>query len=153
MILCCCYSVTQSRPTLCDSMVTNTPGFPVLYHLPEIAQTHVHWIGDAIQPSHPLLPSSPPALNISQHQGLFQWVSSSHQWPKYWSLSFSISSSKEYSGLISFRIDWFDILAVWVILKSLLQHHSSEASTLWHWTFFMVQLLHSYSYWKTHGFN
>ena len=75
----CCCSVAQSCPTLCNPMDCNMPGFPVLHHLPELAQTHVHWIGDAIQPSHPLLSPSPPALNLSQHQGLFQWVSSSHQ--------------------------------------------------------------------------
>ena len=85
--------------------------------------THVHWIGDAIQPSHPLSPPSP-ALNLSQHEGLFQWVSSSHQVAKYWSFSFSISPSNEYSGLISFRIDWFDLLAVQGTLKNLLQHHN-----------------------------
>ena len=106
------------------------PGFPVLHHLLELAQTHVHWIGDAIQPCCPLS-SSLSAFNLSQHQGLFQWVSSSYQWPKYWSLSFSISSSKEYSGLISFRIYWFD-LAVQGTLKSLLQHHSSKASIFQH---------------------
>jgi len=89
----------------------STPGFPVLHHLLELAQTHVHWVGDAIQPLHPLLSPSPSAFNLSQHQGLFQWVSSSHQVTKYWSLSLSISPSKEYSGLVSFRIDWFDLLA------------------------------------------
>ena len=85
----------------------STPGSPVLHQLLEFAQTYVHWVGDAIQPSNPLSPTSLPALNLSQHQGLFQWVSSSHQWPKYWSFfSFSISpSNDEYSGLISFRID------------------------------------------------
>ena len=75
----CCGSVTQSCLTLCDPMDCSTPGFPVLYHLPEFAQTHVYWVSDAIQPSHPLLPPSPPALNLSQHQSLFHWVSSSHQ--------------------------------------------------------------------------
>ena len=75
-------------------------------HLPELAQTHVHWVYDAIQLSHPLLPTSP-ALNLSQHQSLFQWVGSLHRWPKFWCFSLSISPSFEYSGLISFRIDWF----------------------------------------------
>ena len=75
-------TITKLCPTLCDSMDCGTPGLPVLHHLLELAQTHVHWVGDAIQPSHPLLPSSPPALNLSQHQGLFQWVSSSHQMAK-----------------------------------------------------------------------
>ena len=95
-------------------------------------------VGDAIQPSHPL--SSPPAFNRAQHQGLFQWVSSSHQWPKYWSFSFSISPFSEYSGLISFRIDWFDLLTVQGSLKHLLQHHSSKASIFKCSAFFIVQI-------------
>ena len=126
------------------------PGFPVLHHLPELAQTEVHWVSDAIQPSHPLLPTSP-ALNLSQDFNLFQWVGSSHQEAKasalelhHWSFSFSISHSNEYSGLISFRIDWLDLLAVQGTLKSLLQHHSSKASILWYSVFFMIQLSHPY---------
>ena len=98
--------------------------------LPEFTQTHVHWVGDAIQPSHPLLSPSPPAFNLAQHQGLFQWISSSHQVAKYWSFSFSISLSNEYSGLISFRMNWLDLLAVQGTLRNLLQHHSSKASIL-----------------------
>ena len=95
---------------LCDSMDCSTPGLPVHHQLPEFTQTHVHWVGDAIQPSHPL--SSPsPALNLSQQQGLFKWVSSSHQWPKYQSFSFNISPSNEYPGLNPFRMDWLDLLA------------------------------------------
>ena len=86
-------------------------GLPILHYLPEFPQTHVHWVDDAVQPSHPLFPPSPSALNLSQHQGTFQWVGSLHQVAKYW--SFSISPSNECSGLISFRIDWFDLLAVW----------------------------------------
>ena len=123
-------SVIQSCPTLCDPMDCSTSGLPVHCQLWEFTQTHVHWVGDAIQPSHPLLSLSPPALNISQHQGLFKWVSSSHQWSKYWSFHFSISPSNEYSGPVSFRMDWFDLLAVQGTLKSLLQHHSSKASIL-----------------------
>ena len=96
------------------------------------------------QPSHPLLSSSPPIFNLSQHQGLFKWVSSSHQVAKYWSFSFSISPSNVYSGLISFRMDWFDLLAVQGTLKSLLQYHSSKASILQRSAFFMVQLSHPY---------
>ena len=88
-----------------------TPGFPVHHQHLEFAQTHVHRVSDAVQPSHPLSSPFSPTFNLSQHQGLSQWVSSSHQWPKYWSFSLSISPSKEYSGLISFRIDWFDLLA------------------------------------------
>ena len=120
----------------------STPGFPLLHQLPELAQTHVHWVGDAIQPSHPL--SSPsPTFDLSQHLGLFQWVSSLHQWSKYWSFSFSISPSNGYSGLISFRIDWLD-LAFQGTVKSLLQHHSSKASLLWCSALFMAQLSHPY---------
>ena len=134
-------SVAQSCPTLCDPMDCSTPGFLVLHHRPELAQTHV---GGAIQPSHPLSSPSPPAFNLFQHQGLFQWISSLHRGPKNWSFSFSISSSNEYSGLISFRIDWLDLLAVQGTLKSLLQHHSSRASILWCSAFFIVQLSHPY---------
>ena len=90
-----------------------------------------HLVGNAGQPSQPLSCPSPPAFNLSQHQGLFQWVSTLHQVVKYWSFSFSIGPSNEYSGLISFRIDWFDFLAVQGTLKSLPQHHSSKASILW----------------------
>ena len=105
-------------------MDCSMPGFPVLDHLPKFAQTHFHWVDDAIQPSHPLLPPSSPAFNLSQHHGLFRWVSSS-RWPKYGSLNFSISLSSEYPGFISFRNDWFDLLAVQRAFKSLLQHHKS----------------------------
>ena len=119
---CSVRSVTQSCPTLCDAMDCSMPGFPVHHHLPELAHTHVYQVGDAMQPSHPLLLPSPPAFNLSQHQGLFKWVSCLHQVAKnYWSFSFSISPFSEYSELISFRIDWFDFLAVQGTLKSLLQ--------------------------------
>ena len=117
-------------------MNCNTLGFPVLHYLLKLMSN------DAIQPSHPLSPPSPPALNHSQHQGLFQWVGTSHQVAKYW--SFSISPSKEYSGFISLRIDWLDLLAVQGTLKSLLQYQSLKASILWHSDFFMVQLSHLY---------
>ena len=96
----------------------STPGLPVHHRLPEFTQTHVHWVGDAIQPSHPLSSPSLPAFNLSQHQGLFQWVNSLHQVTKYWSFSFSISPSNEYSGLITFRMHWLDLLAVQGTLKS-----------------------------------
>ena len=122
-------------------MDCSTPGLPVHHQLLEFPQTQVHWVGDAIQPSHPLLSPSPPALNLSQHQGLLQWVSI--RCPKYWSFSFSISPSNDYLGLISFRIDWLDFLAVQGNLKSLLQHHSAKASIL-HSAFFKVQFSHSY---------
>ena len=129
--ICCYCSVAKSCPTLYDPMDCKMPGFPVLHCLPAFAQTHVHWISDAIQPSHPLSPSSPLAFNLSQHQGFFSSELAVHlRQPKYWSFSFSISPSNEYSGLISFRIDWFDLLAVQGTLKSLLQYHSSKASIL-----------------------
>ena len=129
---------------LCNSVDCSTPGFPVQHQLPEPTQTHVHRVGDAIQPSHPLLSPSPLAFNLSQHQGLFQWISSSHQVANYWSFSFSISLSNEYSGLISFKKDWLDLLAVEGTLKSLLQHHSSKASILQCSAFFIVKLSHLY---------
>jgi len=101
-------------------------------------------VGDAIQLSHPVLSPSPPAFNLSQHQGLFKESVLCIRWPKYWSFSFSISPSNEYSGLISFRTDWLDLLAVLGTLKSLLQHHSSKASILRRSAFFIVQLSHPY---------
>ena len=139
---CCCCPVTQLCPTLCDPMNYSTPGFPVHHQLPELTQIHVHRVGYAIQPSHSLSSHFPPAFNLSQHQDLFRWVGSSHRWPKYW--SFSISPSNEYSGLISFKIDWLDLLAVQGTLRSFLQHHSSKASILRHSDFFLVQLSHPY---------
>ena len=135
---------TNSCLTLCDSMGCSMPGSSVLHYLPEFAQTHVRLVSDAIQPSHPLSSPSPPALHTSQHQGLCNELVFCIKWPKYWSFSFSISPSNEYSGLISFRIDWLDLLAVQETLKSLLQHHSSKASILQHSAFFMVQLSHAY---------
>ena len=138
-------SVTKLCLTLCNPMNCSTPGLPVYHKLPEFAQTHAHQVGDAIEPSHPLSLPSPPAPNPSQHQGLFKWVSSSHQvkyW-KYWSFSFSISPSNEHPGLISFRMDWLDLLAVQGTLKSI-QHHSSKASIFRRSAFFTVQLSHPY---------
>ena len=123
-------SVAQSCPTLCDPMNRRTPGLPLHHQLPKFTQTHVDGAGDAIQPSQPLSSPSPPAHNPSQHQSLFQWSTLHMRWPKYWSFSFSISPSKEIPGLISFRMDWLDLLAVQGTLKSLLQHHSSKASIL-----------------------
>ena len=104
-----------------------------------LLRTHVHWV----QPF-PLSSPSPPTFNLSQHQGLFNWASFHIMWPKYWSFSFSISPSSEYLGLISFKMDWLDLLAVQGTLKSLLQHHRSKASILWRSTFFTVQLSHPY---------
>ena len=110
-------------------MKCSMPGFPVLHYLPEFAQTHVHWVSDAIQPSHPLSPNSPPAFNLAQHQHLFPWVSSLHQVAKILEFQLQISPLNEYSGLISFRIDWFD-LAVQGTLKSLLQYHSLKVKAV-----------------------
>ena len=125
-------SVAQSCPTLCDPMDCSKPGFLVHHQLPELAQIHVHQVGDAIQPSHPLLSLSPPAFNLSQ--------SILHiRWPKYWSFSFNISPSNEYSGLISFRIDGFDLLAIQGTLKSLLQHHSSSMLIFILWTLYFEE--------------
>ena len=123
-------SVTQSCLTLCDPMDCSTPGPHVHHQFPEFTQIHVHWVGDEIQPSHPLSSPSPPTFNLSRHQGLFQWVSSSHQVAKVLEFSFSISPSNEYSRLFSFRMDWFDLLAGQGTLKSLFQHHSSKISIL-----------------------
>ena len=125
-------------------MDCSMPGLPVLNHLPKLVLTHVHWISDAIQPSCPL--SSPsPAFNIFANIRVFSRKSVLHiRWPKYWSFSFSISPSNEFSGLISFRMYWFDLLAVQVSLKSLLQHHSSKASILRCSAFFMVQISHPF---------
>ena len=137
-------SVALSCPTLYVPMNRSTPGLPVHHQLPEFTQTHVHWVGDAIQPSHPLSSSSSPALNLSQNQGLFRWSALHIRWPMYWSFSFNISPSNEHPGLISFRMDWLDLHAVQGTLKSLLQHHSSKASILQCSAFFIVQLSHPY---------
>ena len=137
-------SVTQSCPTLCDPMDHSTPGLPVHHQLPEFTQTHVHWVSDAIQSSHPLppfllLPSIFPHIRVFSNESALRI-----RWPKYWSFSFNISSSSEHSGLISFRMDWSDLLAVLGTLQSLLQHHSSKASILQCSAFFTVQLSHPY---------
>ena len=136
-------SVAQLCPKNCDPMNCNW-GLLVHHQPPEFTQTQVHRDGDAIQPSHPLLSPSPPAFSLSQHQGLFKWVSSSHQGAKVLEFSCNISPSNDYSGLISFRMDWLDILAVQGTLKSLLQQRSSKASILQHSTFFIVKLSHPY---------
>ena len=141
MLLLSCSVQLLSCVRLCNPTDCSTSGFPVHHQLLELAQTHVHRVGDAIQPSHPL--SSPsPTFNLSHHQGLFQWVSSRIRWLKFW--GFGISPFNEYLGLISFRMNWLDLLAVQGTLNSLLQHHSSKASVLQHSAFFMVQLSHPY---------
>ena len=106
----CCSSVAQSRPTLCDPMNHSTPGLPIHHQLPESTQTHVHCVSDAIQPSHPLSSPSPPAFNLPSIRVFSNELALCIRWPKYWSFNFSISPSSKYSGLISFRMDWFDLL-------------------------------------------
>ena len=135
-------SVTKSSPPLCDPMSCSTAGFPGLRYLPEFAQTHDHWVSDAIQPSHPLLTASLfaiffPCIRVFSSESILSIMC-----PKFW--SFTISPPSEYSGLISFRMDWLDLLAVQGTLKSLLQHHSSNASVHWCLDFFIIQLSHPY---------
>ena len=137
-------SFAQSCPTLCDPMNRSTPGLPVHHQLPEFTQTHIQRVGDAIQPSPPLSSPFPPAP-IPPSIRVFSNESNLRiRWPKYWSFSFSIIPSKEHPGLISFRMDWLDLLEVHGTLKSLLQYHSSKASILRHSAFFTVQLSHPY---------
>ena len=138
-------SVSQSCPALCNPMNRSTPGLPVHHQLPKSTQTHVHRVGDAIQPSYPLLSPSPHALKSFPASGSFQMsqlFTSGGQ--KYWSFSFNISPSNELPRLISFKMDWLDILAVQRTLKSLFQHNSSKASILQHSAFFIVQLSYPY---------
>ena len=147
------FSSVQSCPTLCNPMDCSTPGLPVHHQLPEPAQTHVHRVGDAIQPSHPLsslllLPSIFPSTRVFSSDSALRI-----RWPKCWSFSFSISPSNEYSGLISFRMDWKDLLALQGTLKSLLQNHSPKASVLWCSAFFTVQLTSTHDCWKKHSFD
>ena len=137
-------AVAQSCPTLCNPMNRSTPGLPVHHQLLEFTQTHVHRVGDAIEPSHPLsslflLPPIPPSIRVFSNESTLLM-----RWPKYWSFSFSIIPSKENPGLISFRMDWLDLLAVQGTLKSLLQHHRSKASILRCSAFLTVQFSHPY---------
>ena len=137
-------SFDQSCPTLCDPTDCSMPGFPVHHQILELAQIHVHWVSDSIQSSHPpsslfLLPSIFPSMMVFSSESVV-----CIRWPKYWSFSFSINHSNEYSGLIFFRMDWLDLLAVQGTLNSLLQHHSSNASIIWCSAFFMVQISHPY---------
>ena len=140
----CCCSVAQSCPILCDPMDCTMPGFPVLHHLPELAQTYVHC---SVMPSNHLvlfcplllLPSIFLSIRVFSNE-----LALCIRWPKYWSFNFIISTSNEYSGLLSFRIDWLDHLAVQETLKSLLQHYNSKASVLRHLPFLMAQLLYPY---------
>ena len=145
-------SVAQSCTTLCNPIDCSTPGLPVYHQLPEFTQTLVHQVGDAIQPSHPL--SSPLLLpSIFPNIRVFSNKSALHiRWPKYWSFSLNISPSNEYQGLISFRMDWLNFLAVHRTLKSLLQHHSLKASILRDSSFLHSPTLTPiHDYWKNHS--
>ena len=138
------HSVTQSCPTLCNLMNLSTPGLPVHHRPPEFTKTHVHRVSDDIQPSHlchPLLLRPPihPSIRVFFNESALHM-----RWPKCWSFSFNISPSSEHPGLISFRMDWLDLLVVQRTLKSLLQQHNSKALILWHSAFFTVQLSHPY---------
>ena len=147
-------SLIQLCSTICDPMDCTTPGFPVHHQLLELAQTHVHWFDDAIQLSHPLQSPSLPALYLSQHQDLFQWDSFFGSGSQSIEVCFSISPSNEYSGLISFRIDWLDLLAVQGTLKSLLQHYSSKIINSLVLRFLYSPALTSiHDYWKNHSFD
>ena len=137
-------SVAQPCPALCNAMDCSKPGFPVHHQLPDYTQTHDHRAGDAIQPSQPRSSPSPPVFNLSQHPGLSNESILCIRWPKCCSFSFNISPSNEHPGLISFRMDWLDLLAVQGTRKRLLQHHSSKASILRCSAFFTVQLSHPY---------
>ena len=148
-IFCCL--IAKSYLTLWDPMDYSTTGFPILHCLLEFVQIHVHWVDDAIQPSHPLSSPSLPAFNLPQHQGLFHDSALCIRWPKYWRFSFSISPSNEYSGLISFRMHWFDLLAVQGTLKS------SPAPWFESINFLALSLLYGstvksiHDYWKNHS--
>ena len=134
ILCCCCCSVAQLCPTLCNPLDCNTTGFPVFHHLPEFAQTHIHWVGNAIQPSQPLSSPSPPASIFSCIRVFPNELVVCIRWPKYWSISFSISPSNEYSELTSFRIDWFDFLAV--------------QGTVYHWPYSRYSIL---NHWVKNG--
>ena len=139
-ILCYCSVTKLYYPALCNPMDCSMPGFPVLRSLPGFAQIHVHWVDGVIQPFHPLPPLFLLLSNLSQLRIFSSGLVLHIRWPKYWSFSFNITPSNEYSGLIFFRIDWFDLLAVHWSHKRLLQHHNLKASILQHAAFFMVQI-------------
>ena len=145
----CCCSVAQLCLTLCNPMDCSMPGFPVLHHLPELAQTHVHWVGDAIQPSHPLCPlflllSIFPSIRV-----FFDELALCIWWLKYW--SFSISPSNKYSGLTLFRIDWFDLLAVQGTLKCSPTPQFKSINSLVHSLLYGPTLMSVHDYWKNHS--
>ena len=134
-------------------MDCSTPGLPVHHQLPEFTQTHAHLVSDAMQPSHPLSSPSPPIFNLSIIRVFSNESVLRIRWPKYWSFSFSISFSNEYSGLFSFRMNWLDLLAVQGTLKSLLQHHSSKQSIFPHSALYSPTLTSIHDYWKNHSFD
>ena len=136
--------VTPSCPALCDPMDCSTPGFSAHHQLLELTQTHVHQVSDAIKPSHPLSSPSPPIFNLSQHQGPFKWVSSSHQVAKVLELQLQHQSFQWIFRTDFFRMNWLDLLDVQGMLKSLLQYHNSKAPIFHHSAFFIVQLSHLY---------
>ena len=144
-------SVAQLCPTLCDPMDCSAPGFPVHHQLPEFTQTHVHWVGDAIQPSHPLSSPCPPTFNLFHHQGLFKWVSSWHQVAKVLEFQLQLQSFQRTPGLISFRMDWLDLLVVQGILKSLLQHRFKSINSLLLSFLYGPTLTSIHDYWKNHS--
>ena len=148
----CCCSTAELCPTFCNPIDCSKPGFPILHNLLQFAQVHVHWVSDAIQPSHPLPLTSPPALSLSQHQGLSNELALHITQTKYW--SFSISPSNKYSGVISFRIHWFDFLAVQRDLKKASpapQFESNNCSVL---SLLYDPILTSvHDYWEKHSFD
>ena len=142
-------SVAQSCPTLCDPMNRSTPGLPVHHQLPEFTQTHVHRVSDAIQPSHPLsplllLPPIPPSIRLFSNESTLHM-----RWPKYWSFSFTISPSSGHPGLISFRMDWLDLLAVQRTLKSLLLSPTPQFKSI---NSLALSFLHSPTLTSIHGY-
>ena len=141
-------SVIQSCPALCDPM---PGGFPVHHQLPELVQTHVHQVGYAFQPSHPLSSPFPPDFNLSQHQGLPSESVRHIRWPKYWSFSFNISPTNVHQGLISFRMDWLELPAVQGTLKSLLQHQFKSISSSALSFLYSPTLIPILDYWKNHS--
>ena len=132
--MCCCCSIAKSCPISCNAMTFSMPGLPNFHYALEFAQPPGHWVSDSIQPSDPLSPDSPPSLGLSQDQVFSSESALCIRWPKYWSFSLTINPSNQYSGLISFKFDWFDLLAVQGTLKSLFQHHILKASVLQHST-------------------
>ena len=154
---CCCCSVSKSCPTLCDTINSSMQIFPVLHYLQELAQTYVHWVGDANQAFHShcpllLLPSVFPIIRVFSNESVL-CIQRQNHWPKYWSFSFHISPSSEYSGLNSFRIDWFDLLAFQGILRVL------SSTTVWKHQFSALSLLYGpaltsvHDYWKNQSFD